>query len=68
MKRTAPEKSYKILSLDPWLTPYRHDIQLRMDRFTDIRKKLLGANGDLSSMANGSLYYGIHRTENGWMP
>ncbi len=67
MKRTVPEKSYKILSLDPWLTPYRHDIQLRMDRFTDIRKKLLGANGDLSSMANGYLYYGIHRTENGWI-
>ena len=67
MKRAEPEKSYKILSIDPWLTPYRRDIQLRMDRFTDIRKKLLGPTGDLVSMANGYLYYGIHRTESGWI-
>jgi len=67
MKKKAPEKSYKIFEIDPWLKPYRRDIQLRMDRFTDIRKMLLGADGDLSSMANGYLYYGIHRTENGWV-
>ncbi len=67
MKKKAPEKSYKILEIDPWLKAYRRDIQIRMDRFTAIRKKLLGAKGDLSSMANGYLYYGIHRTESGWV-
>jgi 1,4-alpha-glucan branching enzyme len=67
MKRKPPEKSYKILEIDPWLKPYRRDIALRMDRFSDIRKKMLGSSGDLVSMANGHLYYGIHRTEDGWV-
>lgn len=60
-------KQYKILSIDPWLKPYQQDIDLRMSRFTDIRKTLLGRDGDLLSMTNGHLYYGIHRTKDGWV-
>ena len=66
MKKTH-DKPYRILSIDPWLKPYAQDIVLRMNRFTNIRKTLLGAKGDLNSLANGYMYYGFHRTDGGWV-
>ncbi len=61
------KSSYKILSIDPYLTPYSKDIGLRMSRYTDIRKLFLQENTQLSQVANGFLYYGIHRTQTGWV-
>ena len=58
---------YKLLEIDPWLQPYYNDIDLRMNRHAQTRKALLGDNGDLVSFANGYLYFGIHRTETGWV-
>ncbi len=63
----AHAKQYKILSIDPWLKPYAQDIDLRMNRYADIRKTLLGESKSLTDMANGHLYYGFHRTETGWV-
>lgn len=63
----AHSKQYKILTVDPWLKPYAQDIDLRMNRYADIRKTLLGESKSLTDMANGHLYYGFHRTETGWV-
>ena len=67
MKREPKKRPYKILSIDPWLAPYKQDIQLRMDRFAEIRRIFLGGERDLSSVATGHLYYGFHQSENGWV-
>ena len=68
MKRSASKQpQYKILTIDPWLKPYYSDIALRMQRHANTRRALLGDKGDLSSFANGYLYYGIARTEDGWV-
>ncbi|MEE1200493.1 MAG: alpha-amylase family glycosyl hydrolase [Christensenellales bacterium] len=67
MKVPAKRKKYKILSIDPWLEPFSSDIQLRMDRHAETRQKLLGDSSDLAAFANGYLFYGLHRTENGWV-
>ena len=64
MKRSASKQpQYKILTIDPWLKPYYSDIALRMQRHADTRRALLGDKADLSSFANGYLYYGIARTD-----
>ncbi len=63
----AAKKPYKILSIDPWLKPYAQDIDLRMNRFADIRRALLGGDKSLSEIANGHLWYGIHKTRDGWV-
>ena len=55
------------MSIDPWLKPYYNDIALRMNRHAETRKKLLGKKADLASFANGYMYYGFHRTEDGWV-
>ncbi|MEA4899884.1 MAG: alpha amylase C-terminal domain-containing protein [Christensenellaceae bacterium] len=67
MRKDARQKPYKIMAIDPFLKPYRQDIDLRMQHYTKIRKTLLGGRMDLVSMANGHLYYGFHRTEDGWV-
>ena len=65
MKRASRQQ--KILSIDPWLQNYASDIRLRMERHAKTRQILLGDYADLSSFANGYLYYGIHRSSDGWV-
>ena len=67
MKKAPRQKQYKILSIDPLLKPFYNDIALRMERNAATRKALLGDKADLSSFANGYMYYGFHRTETGWV-
>ncbi len=59
--------AYRILQLDPGLRPYERDIALRMDNYKKKKRELLGKNGSLVDFANAHLYFGIHRTETGWV-
>ncbi len=58
--------NYKIFKIDPYLKPYKRDIELRMDSYLAKRRELVG-DGDISSFANGYKYFGIHKTEGGWV-
>lgn len=60
------EKKIRLLEVDPYLQPFRNDIEMRMQRFEETKKRLLGASNSFSSFANGSLYYGFHPTNDGW--
>lgn len=62
----ADKMAYKILEIDPYLTPYEKDIQLRMDNYARKREELVGKNGSLSDFSNGHEYFGFHKTEDGW--
>ena len=61
------KKRYDILTIDPWLTRYEGDIDLRMARYKAVKKALLPTGIKLEDFANGDLYYGFHRTEKGWI-
>ena len=67
MSNTPRRQQYKIMQIDPYLQPFYNDISLRMQRNADVRQKLLGDKADLSSFANGYLYFGFNRTETGWV-
>ena len=67
MKNTNEKVQYKILSIDPWLNPFYRDIALRMQRNTEVRRQLIGDAADLSSFANGYMYFGFNRTDDGWV-
>ncbi len=60
------KKKYRILDIDPYLTPYEKDIQLRMDTYKQKKKELVG-RGKLVDFANGYEYFGFHRTDSGWV-
>ncbi len=56
----------KILKLDPYLAPYEQDIQLRLENYRNKKEALLQPGQTLCDFANGHLFFGFHRTEQGW--
>ncbi len=57
----------KILEIDPYLAPFKNDINLRTENFFRKRKELLGNTKKIKNFANGHNYFGFHRTRNGWV-
>ena len=57
---------HKILEYDPSLQPYAGDFALRMERYYAKKKALLPEGGTLADFANGSAYFGFHKTADGW--
>lgn len=55
-----------IVKSDPYLAPYAGAIWGRYEYFINTEKRLAG-NTPLSDFASGYLYFGLHRTENGWV-
>lgn len=58
--------SYKILDKDPWLNPFKRDIDLRMQHYKELRDKITVNGQSLRKNVNGHLYYGLHPTDKGW--
>ncbi len=59
--------SLKIFEIDPYLVPFKDGLEKRMDSYYAKRKNLLGENGDILDFANGYNYFGIRKTETGWV-
>ena len=58
--------SYKILNIDPYLSPYESDIRLRMDNYHLKLEQLLSPHQTLCDFANAHEYFGFHKTKDGW--
>ena len=56
-----------ILNIDPYLEPFSEDIALRTKLFNDTKRALLKEHESLSEFADCYKYFGIHRTEGGWV-
>ena len=65
-KQTNKEEVLKILEIDPWLSSHKSDIDLRMSRYREVRKALLGEGKGFSDFANGHHFFGFHKTPEGW--
>lgn len=61
-----PAADLKILTIDPWLKPYQKDLMLRTNRYTEVKKTLLGEGGSFKEFANGHNFFGFHQSANGW--
>ncbi len=62
----AQYDSYEILRIDPYLQPHSRDIELRMQNYSDTKQKILGDAKTLSDYANGHMFFGFHKTPEGW--
>ena len=56
----------KLLQYDPQLHPFEGDIRLRLSLYEKKKRELLTRGMTLSDFANGSSYFGFHKTRNGW--
>ena len=57
---------HKIFEYDPSLRPFEKDFDLRMLRYQQKKKELVPKGGKLKDFANGSQYFGFHKTPDGW--
>jgi len=68
MKKTISNSvtDLNILNIDPWLKPYKKDLMLRMNRYRDVKKALLGDGTSFKDFANGHNFFGFHQVADGW--
>ena len=53
---------------DPYLAPYHHVIDNRLSRAKELEERLTsGGTVDLANFASGHEYFGLHKTDNGWV-
>ena len=52
---------------DPWLKPYLHHLHRRAEKTAAMRLRLTGGRESLTEFASAHLYYGLHRTPEGWV-
>lgn len=70
-KRVAPSQAKQTHPLplwaqqDPWLTPYYDTIASWQQYISESRTRLLGG-APIASWACGHLYFGLHRSDEGW--
>ena len=58
---------YKIIEKDPALKHYEGDINMRMERYEEKKKQLLGSLKTIKDFANAHKYYGFHKEKGGWV-
>ena len=56
-----------IIQNDPYLAPYLDQVVSRMERIKLKTSELTPSGESLSSFANGHLYFGLHKTNQGWI-
>ena len=56
-----------IVQEDPWLEPYSEIIKLRYEAALRRKEEFINASGSLKNFASGFLYYGLHKTKDGWI-
>ncbi len=62
------KKTLGIIDRDNWLSPFAETIQDRHNAVLEKEKELLGSSKKtLKEFASGHNYYGLHRTEEGWI-
>jgi len=60
------KKNLKILEIDPYLMPFKDDLDLRMSLYNSKRKEILKGKRSITDFANGYKYFGFHKVKNGW--
>ena len=55
-----------LMEKQPDLVPFAGEIRMHLDRYNDRRWHLAG-DYPIAEFANGHLFFGIHRTEGGWV-
>ena len=56
-----------LVKKDPWLKPFQEALRKRQERAVLSELQLTDGKVPLSEMANGHLYYGLHKTDTGWV-
>ncbi|MGN0998427.1 MAG: alpha-amylase family glycosyl hydrolase [Faecousia sp.] len=56
----------KITEYDPSLKPFQKDLELRMENLQRTKNRILKDGETLAEFANGHMFFGFHKTVDGW--
>jgi 1,4-alpha-glucan branching enzyme len=56
-----------LLEDDPWLIPYRRQLERRLAHGQAMRRKLIGQGGELADLARSHRELGLHAATEGWV-
>jgi len=59
-------KTLNLVKNDQWLEPYEKIIYQRYQKAKQKEDVLTGGKNGLAGFASGHLYFGVHRTNDGW--
>ncbi len=57
----------RLLELDPWLEPFSETIESRVLKYRQKLEDIEEVSGTLRDFASGHIFFGLHRTETGWI-
>lgn len=60
-------KNIRLLDLDPWLKPFSQQIESRILKYNLKVEDIEEQAGSIVNFAAGHLFFGLHRTETGWI-
>ena len=60
-------QTLKIIENDPWLEPFEKALMGRHQHAIEKELELTAGKTSLSDFASGYLYFGLHRTDSGWV-
>ncbi|MBN1276691.1 MAG: alpha amylase C-terminal domain-containing protein [Deltaproteobacteria bacterium] len=66
MKRCSNARLSTLID-DPYLSPYLEDIRRRQEYVRKVEFRLTGGRVSIADFASGHEYYGLHRSEGGWV-
>lgn len=55
-----------IADIDPWLEPYRKDLEKQQLYLQEAEQRIVG-NKSIQEFALGHLFFGLHKTDTGWV-
>ena len=61
------KKQLTILKNDPWLKPFADAIIGRHESALKKEEELVASSGSLKDFANAHMFFGLHRTADGWV-
>ena len=64
---TTPPWLDRLLTRDPWLTPYRNALVRRRQALDTLRRMVIGDKGALTAAAGDHHYFGLQRHPDGWV-
>ncbi len=64
--KTVSAPRLQILDIDPYLQPFEQDLNLRMERYSSVKKALLGKKSSWKTFASGHQFFGFHKKKDGW--
>ena len=67
LNRHAEKRLKGLLRRDPYLAPYAEILRRRIRRVTETELRLTEGNQSLSEVASGHEYFGLHKTDSGWV-